>query len=170
VIGKPLGHLIQQGAHFRARQQFGYMRPTPPRRQDHQVGNVGLDQHFRQFEVPREHVDEALVSFDPEDLWRCGMLRVDIDKQCLDAAFGCERQSQVERGERLALARPCTRHHDQPTCATVGHQILLRPRANQISLDEAEFLHCPRTGSGRDGDPETSEPAAIKHQLGTAGR
>src|SRR5689334_5744658 len=123
-----------------ARQQLGHVRSAPARRQDRQVGYVSLDQHVRQFEVSGKDIDDALVSVDPEDSRQSGALGVDIEEQGLDVALGREGESEVDRGERLAFAGPCTRYHYQAARSAIRREILLRPGGHQVSLDETEFL------------------------------
>ena len=86
-----------------ARQQFGHMRPAPARGQDHQIGEVGLDQHFGNSRLPDSTSTIPLSPGIPRIFGRPGMLRIDIDEQCLGVPLRRKGEGEIERAEGLAF-------------------------------------------------------------------
>src|SRR6516164_3440617 len=138
------------------------MRASPAGGENHEIENIGLDEHLGQFAVSREHVDDPLLSRDPEDGLQGRVLRIDVNEQSFNISLRSESQSEIERDECLALTRPGTGNHDYPVGSPIRTRIALRELGHQVSLHEAELFDGSRSCRRGYGNSITGKAATIE--------
>ena len=95
-------------------QQFRHVRPMRARRKDDQVRQIGLNQYLFETAFPGQQIRKTGLRRKLQHFCDSCAYRVGVEQDSREMLFGGKGERQVDRAERLALARARTRHHDNP--------------------------------------------------------
>ena len=88
------------------------MGPVSSRRENHQIGDIGLDQHVVQTPLSGQDVRQTWFGRDLKELRGVPSHCISIDQDGAKIFLGRKGQCQIDRAECLAFTRTGAGHYD----------------------------------------------------------